>query len=59
MPIAVNLGTISKDLDYKGIVSLTPRLRWTFNNGESGFAALAELALLGQRGLFSEEFDEL
>ena len=59
VPIAFNFGTIAKGLEYKGIAALTPRVKWTFKDGDGSFSAFVELALLGQRGLFSEEFDEL
>ncbi|QRN97853.1 hypothetical protein JRI60_01845 [Archangium violaceum] len=47
-------------LKYKGILRLSPGIRWTRNRDDSvDLEAFVTLALLGERFLFTETFDEL
>ncbi|WP_437563210.1 hypothetical protein [Sorangium sp. So ce542] len=49
-----------KDVEYKGILRLTPAVTLTPHDGaRSDIRALVEIALLGQRRLFSDRFDQL
>lgn len=49
-----------KDVEYKGILRLTPAVTLTPHDGaRTETRALLEIALLGQRRLFSDRFDQL
>ena len=52
--------TLFPGVDYKGILRLTPSAGWRrTSDGEQEYSVVAELALLGQRRIISDRFDEL
>ncbi|MFT3775639.1 MAG: hypothetical protein QM820_60605 [Minicystis sp.] len=59
MPIYVSFAAFEK-LDYKGIIRISPALVVTNQaDGTRDTKVLLELALLGQRRIFSDRFDNL
>jgi hypothetical protein len=46
--------------NYRGLIRLSPAIGFrTLKDGEQEFLTFLELAILGQRSMFSDEFDSL
>ena len=60
IPFYVRFANLESTFKYKGILSVTPRIDVSIpKDGSPSVAALVNLAVLGQRDLFSAEFDKL
>jgi hypothetical protein len=60
VPITLGFANLVTPVEYKGLLRVTPRATWLMNDDEATeFRATVSLELLGQRSMFSEEFDEL
>ncbi|XXX72515.1 hypothetical protein WMF30_33190 [Sorangium sp. So ce134] len=60
LPFYLSFASAPEKLSYRGIVQVTPRISVTrMKEGSNEIGGFIELAILGQRSLFSDQFDAL